>query len=77
MNREEQIGAGTIGHCRALLERDEDVGAARHDHLDARLVLQQLLEPQRDVEHDLGLRRVAHAGDAWVMAAVARVDDDA
>ena len=41
-----------------LFERDEHVGAARQHHLDAGLLQQQLLEPQRDVEHEVGFGQV-------------------
>ena len=56
VNRQEEVGALAVRDRRALLERDEDVGLARHHHFDAGLLLEQLLQPQRDVEHELRLR---------------------
>ena len=55
VDREEQIRAFAVGDRGPLLERNEDVGVAGHDHLDAGLLLEQLLQPQRDVEHQLRL----------------------
>ena len=76
MNRQEEIRPFAVGDRRALLERDEDVGVARHHDLDARLLLQQLLDAQRDVERELGFGD-AVAVRAGIVAAVARVDHDA
>ena len=44
-----------VGDRGALLERNEDVGVARHHHFHAGLVVEQLAQPQRDVQHQLGL----------------------
>ena len=49
---------------------------ARHHDLDAGLLLEQLLQPQRDVEHELRFVD-AVAVRAGIVAAVAGVDDDA
>ena len=71
VNREKQIRALAVGDRRALLERDEVVRAAREDDVESRLCLEQLLQPQRDVEHELGL--VDAVGlRARIVAAVAR-----
>ena len=71
VNRQEQIGVLAIGDRGSLLERNVDVGAARQHDLDAELLLQQLLEPQRHVQRQ---RRFGQAlGDrAGIAAAVAR-----
>ena len=71
VNREEQVRLLAVGDRRPLLERHEHVGAAREHHLDARLLQQQLLEPQRHVEHEVGFLQVL-ALRAGVVAAVAR-----
>ena len=76
VDREEQIGSLAIGDRGALFERDEHVAAARHHHLDARLLFEQLLDAQRDVERQLGFDDPV-ALRARIVAAVAGVDDDA
>ena len=43
VDRQEEVGAFAVGDRGALLERDEDVGVARHHDFDAGLILQQLL----------------------------------
>ena len=49
---------------------------ARHHHLHAWLLLEQLLQPLRHVEHELRFVD-AVAADAGIMPAVTGVDDDA
>ncbi len=76
VNRQEQVGVLAIGDRGSLLERNVNVGAAGQHDLDAELLLQQLLEAQRDIERQ---RRFGEAlGDrARIAAAVAGIDDDA
>ena len=75
MDREKQVGTLAVGDRGALRQRHELVGAAREDHVDARHLQQQRLEPKRDVEHEVGLGD-AFALRARVVAAVAGIDDD-
>ncbi len=76
VNRQEQIRVLAIGERRAVRQRDEFVGAPGEDHFDAVHFLQQLLDAQRDVQHELRFGD-AFALRAWVAAAVPWVDDDA
>ena len=76
MDRQEQIRAFAVRDRGPLLERHEHVGVARHHDLHARLLLEQLLQPQRDVERQFRLVD-AVALRARIVAAVAGVDDDA
>ena len=76
VNRQEQVGPLAIGDRRPLLQRNEHVGVAGHDHLHTGLLLQQRLQPQRDVQRQLGFVD-AVALRARIVPAVAGVDDDA
>jgi hypothetical protein len=76
MNREEEIGAFTVGDRRAFGQRHEVVGAARQDHVDARHLLEQFLDPHRDVEHELRFGN-AFPFRTRVVTAMTGVDDDA
>jgi hypothetical protein len=75
VNRQEQIRALAIRDCRPLGQRDEFIGPARQDHLDALGLLQQLLDSQRDVENQLRFGHV-FPRRARIVAAVPGVDDD-
>ena len=76
VNRQEQVRGFAVGDRRARRQRHEVVGAPCQDHVPPWLLLQQLLEAQRDVEHQLGLgHAVAHG--AGIVPAVAGVDHDA
>ena len=75
MDGQEQIGVLAIRDRRSFLERDELVRAARQHDFDARRLLEQLLEPQRDVEHQFRFGDAVGDG-AGVVAAVAGIDDD-
>ena len=75
MNRQENVGAGAVGDLGAFFERYERVGAPRLDDFDAGLPQQQLFEPERHVQRELGFGESLGLG-AGVVAAVTGVDDD-
>ena len=76
VNGQEQIGAFAIRDRRALLERNERIRASRQYHVDARLLLQDLLHALRDVEHQIRLDQPVRLR-AGVVPAVPRIDHDA
>jgi hypothetical protein len=76
MNREEHVGVLAIGDLGSFLERHVDVRPSREDDIDALVSLQELFQPQRDVEHQRGFVQPLpkHAG---IVTAMARIDHDA
>ena len=76
VNRQKEVSAGLIRDLRSLLERDERARAARQNHLDAGLRSQQLLQLERDIQHELGFGEALRPG-ARIVPAMAGVDDDA
>ena len=75
MNRQEEVGPFAVGDGRALLQGKELVGAPRQDHVDARHLGEQLLEPQRNIEDDLRFGGASHH-PARIVSAVAGIDHD-
>ena len=76
VNRQEEIGVLPVGDARPLLEFDERVGPARHHDVDARLLLQQLLQTQGHVQHEFRFTDLL-AERSGIVPAMASVDDDA
>ena len=73
---DEEVGLVAVGYVGAGLERDEHIGAARVDHLDARTVgLHQPAELEGHVQVDVFFFREV-AARSRVVAAVSGVDDE-
>jgi len=76
VDREKQVGFLPVGNRGPLFERDVDVLAPGQDHLQPRLLLQQLLESQRDIQCQFSFVEPFYLR-AWIMPPVSRVDHDA
>ena len=75
VNRQKQIRALPIGDRGAFLERDELVGLAGEDDVEARARGEQLAQPQGDIQDQLRFVDAVRVG-AGIVTAVTRVDDD-
>ena len=77
MQRDEQVGVDLVGDGGPLLEGDERIVVAGHDHLAAELLLEARGEGLGHRQGHVLFQRTAGADRSGVLAAVAGVDDDA
>ena len=75
MNRQKQIGRLAVGDGRARLERHILIIAPREHDFESLALLQDLFEPERDVEHESGFGD-AERYRAGIVSAVAWIDHD-